>query len=124
MSPRRPTPADTLPPALAHAFAPVHKRAFGMAVGITFFVVAFGVTAVYLLRRPHPAFNLGLMSEFFYGYTVSWGGAFIGAAWAFVVGFVAGWFFAFCRNLVMATVIFVTRERLSLQETRQFLDHI
>ncbi len=124
MSPRRGTPADTLPPALAHAVAPVHKRAFGMAVGVTFFLVAFGVTAIYLLRRPDPGFDLELLNEYFYGYTVSWRGAFVGAAWAFVVGFVGGWFFAFCRNLVMATVIFVTRERISLQETREFLDHI
>ncbi len=124
MSPRRPTPAEALPPALAHAFAPVHKRAFGMAVGVACFMVAFGVTAVYLLRRPDPGFNLDLLGEFFAGYTLSWRGAFVGGAWAFVVGFVGGWFFAFCRNLVLATIIFITRERLSLQETREFLDHI
>jgi hypothetical protein len=115
---------DEVPPLLALAFAPVHKRAFGMAAGAANAMLAFGVTAIYLLRRPDPGFNLGLLGEFFYGYTVSWRGAFVGAAWSFVAGFAAGWFFAFCRNLVLATYLFVTRERQVLAQTRDFLDHI
>jgi hypothetical protein len=115
---------DALPPALARVFAPLHKRAFGMAFGLACALVMFGVTAGYLLRQPSPGFELGLLGQFFYGYTVSWSGAFVGAAWAFVVGFVAGWFFAFCRNLFIATWIFVTRERAALEQGRDFLDHI
>ena len=117
-------PPDDLPPALAQAFAPLHKRAFGTAVGLAFGLVALAITAVYLVRRPSPGFELGLLGEFFHGYSVSWRGAYIGAGWAFFVGFVAGWFFAFCRNLWLATWLFVTRTRAELAATRDFLDHI
>jgi hypothetical protein len=37
---------------------------------------------------------------------------------------VAGWFFAFSRNLVLAAWLFVTRARSELAATREFLDHI
>jgi hypothetical protein len=40
------------------------------------------------------------------------------------VGFVAGWFTAFCRNLAVAISIFAIRTRVELSETRDFLDHI
>jgi hypothetical protein len=48
----------------------------------------------------------------------------IGAAWAGFVGFVAGWFFAFCRNLILTIVLFVVRSKAELAQTRDFLDHI
>jgi hypothetical protein len=115
---------EALHPLLAHAFAPVHKSAFGVAAGLACAMVAFCTTAIYLVRRPYPGFDLGLFGEYFYGYSLTWRGAFVGAAWSFVAGFVAGWFFAFCRNLVLAVWMFVTREREALAETRDFLDHI
>jgi hypothetical protein len=55
---------------------------------------------------------------------VSWTGLFVGMGWGFVVGFVGGWFFAFCRNLALAISIFITRTRAELAQTRDFLDHI
>jgi hypothetical protein len=117
-------PADELPPDLARAFAPLDKLAFGVAIGVASATVVFAVTAIYLLRRPEPGFDLDLFGEFFHGYSVSWGGALVGAAWGAFAGFVAGWFFAFCRNLSLATWLFVTRERAAREATRDFLDHI
>lgn len=119
-----PNPPEALAPSIARAFAPVHKRAFGMAAGMVSGGLVFGVTAIYLLRHPQPGFNLGLLGEFLYGYTVSWQGALVGLAWGFVAGFVVGWFFAFCRNLFLATWLFVTRERAALAASRDFLDQI
>ncbi len=115
---------EPLPHELRLAFAPLHKRAFGMAVGAAAAIVVFGATAVYLLRDPQPGFDLGLLAEYFYGYTVSWLGAFVGAAWAFVAGFAAGWFAAFCHNLVIAVSLFIGRTREELRANRDFLDHI
>lgn len=119
-----------LPPAVARqlelAFAPLHKRAFGMAVGTAAALLVFGMTAVYLLRNPGPELNfrLDLLAAYFTGYSVSWGGAVVGAAWGFVTGFVAGWFIAFCRNLVIAASVFLLRTRAELEQTRDILDHI
>ncbi|MEZ4414462.1 MAG: hypothetical protein R3E10_01785 [Gemmatimonadota bacterium] len=115
---------NQIPRTLAMAFAPLHKRALGTAVGLAVGLVIFLVTAVYLLRSPDPGFDLGLLNQYFYGYTVSWAGAFIGAAWGFLVGAVIGWFIAFVRNLVLAVSVFAARTRAELTATRDFLDHI
>ena len=109
---------------LALAFAPVHKRAFGIAIGVATGLVVFGATAIYLLREPLDGPQLGLLRQYFYGYSVSWPGAFIGFAWGLLTGFVAGWFFAFCRNFAVAVSVFVIRAKAELLQTRDFLDHI
>lgn len=123
-----PTTLDPTPQAvrraIALAFAPLHKRAFGFAIGTAAAVVVFLVTVVYILRAPEDGFQLGLLNQYFAGYSVSFGGAVVGAAWAFVSGFVAGWFLAFCRNLVIAVSIFIIRARSEMAQTRDFLDHI
>ena len=115
---------EALPPALVLAFAPLHKRAFGLAVGVASGALFFLLTAVYLLRAPAERIPLHLLSQYFYGYTVSWGGALVSLLWGLAVGFVAGWFIAFCRNLALAISVFITRTRGELDATRDFLDHV
>jgi hypothetical protein len=109
---------------LALAFAPLHKRAFGTAIGLASAVVIIMMTLAHVILRPDPAPDIGLLRFYFYGYSVSWLGALIGGFWAFVAGFVAGWFVAFCRNFVVAISVFLTRARAELMQTRDFLDHI
>ncbi len=115
---------DTLPQPLAVALAPIDRRAFGVAVGTVGGLGVFLLTAADLLRAPGPGLNLALLAQYFPGYSVSWAGAWLGFAWAFVVGFCAGWFLALIRNLGVAVWIFVVRGRHELAETRDFLDHI
>lgn len=117
------SPEERLPAEVQLAFLPLHKRALGMAVGAAAGLVCFAITAIALVR-PDPELNLMLLAEYFYGYTVSWAGAFVALAWGFVVGFTAGWFIAFCRNLVIAASLWLTRTRAELDATRDFLDHI
>lgn len=119
---RRSSGAEEIPDALALAFAPVHKRAFGVAVGSAAGLVFFAATVVVLLRGTD--IGLYLLAEYFYGYSVSWAGAVVGLLWGFIVGFVAGWFIAFCRNLALAISIFISRTRGELDATADFLDHI
>lgn len=111
-------------PALRLLFAPLDKAAFGAAVGLTAGLGLFLLTAVNLSIRPEPNFNLALLQNYFRGYRVSWTGALIGFAWAFLTGFCAGWFVAFSRNLALAGWLFVTRTRQEVAATRDFLDHI
>ena len=106
------------------AFAPVHKRAFGVAMGVAIGLAVFMATVASVILDPGGRFSLALLAEYFAGYTVSWTGAFIGAGWGFFVGFVLGWFTAFARNLALATWIFIARTRAELAATRDFLDHI
>lgn len=121
---RRAGSADGLPPGLLLAFAPLHKAAFGAAVGLACALLVFAVTIVSMVRDPGQCLPLYLLEQYFHGYSVTLPGAFIGAAWAGFSGFVFGWFAAFCRNLVLAISLFVIRTRAELAQTRDFLDHV
>jgi len=115
--------SDPLPASTEYLFAPLDKRALGVAVGVAGAMVIGGATIVNLLV-PDPWLGMWLLRQYFAGYTVSWAGAAIGAAWGFAVGFCAGWLLAFIRNLSLAVSLFVIRSRAELDETRDFLDHI
>jgi hypothetical protein len=116
--------SDELPPAASLLFAPIDKRAFGVAIGVVTGLMVFAVTVFDLLFHSPPSYGLQLLHQYFAGYWVTWPGAFIGLAWGFFVGFCAGWFLAFTRNLVLAISLFVLQTRAELDETRDFLDHI
>lgn len=118
------TTTDELPPPVKLAFAPIHKRAFGVATGVAFGLAVFVLTLVEVMRDASVPSPLRLLGEYFAGYTVSPGGAFIGLLWGFGTGFVMGWFVAFCRNLAVAASIFWIRTRAELSANRDFLDHI
>ncbi|MEO7965823.1 MAG: hypothetical protein ABIT38_18080 [Gemmatimonadaceae bacterium] len=115
---------DPLYPALRLAFAPIHKAAFGTATGVAGALLFVSLTVVSILSPRAHEFPLGLLVQFFAGYSVTWGGSIVAGVWGFVVGFVAGWFVAFCRNLALAIVAFTYTARAQLIQTRDFLDHI
>ena len=115
---------ERLIPALELAFSPLHKAAFGTATGVAGALLLAALTIVKLLSPRARDFPLGLISEYFAGFSVSWGGVLVGAVWGFTVAFVAGWFIAFSRNLALAIVAFSYRTRAEMTQTREFLDHI
>ena len=106
------------------AFAPLHKAAFGTAIGLVTGTLMFLATAIILVTHQEETVPLGAFAAFFKGYSVSWQGATIGAIWAAMVGFVFGWFTAFCRNLVLAVSIFIIKTRAERAQVRDFLDHV
>lgn len=115
---------ESLDRQLELAFAPLYKRAFGVAVGTAFGLLVLVLTLASIAVQPAGRFGVHLLEAYFLGYSVSFGGAVIGAAWGFFVGFVAGWFTAFVRNMIVALWIFMVRTRAELSATRDFLDHI
>lgn len=116
------TADPSLPPSLALAFAPVHKLAMGVAVGLVSSLLLAGITAFQVIAAPPDAPQLGLLSQYFYGYSVTGPGVAVGAFWGFVIGFVAGWFVAFVRNFVLALWVIAVRANAELSNS--FLDHI
>jgi hypothetical protein len=104
--------------------APLHKRAMGMAVGLVLGALVFLVTLVTTFFPADQQWPLELLSQYFAGYTVSWPGAFVGLLWGGFVGFVAGWFAAFCRNFGVGLQIWLGKTKEELRATRDFLDHI
>lgn len=113
-----------IPEPLASLLAPIDRRALGVAVGTVSGLGVLLLTVDALLRQPEPGLNLGLLGHYFPGYAVSVAGAFAGLAWAFALGFCAGWLLAFVRNLVVAGWILVVRSRHELAMTRDLLDHM
>ena len=113
-----------LPRAAMLLFAPIDKRAFGAAIGVAGGLLIAVITALDLVLQPQPSLDLELLAQYFAGYTVSWAGVAVGAAWGFGVGFCAGWFTAFVRNLVLALSLFFMRSKAELSGSRDFLDHI
>ena len=109
-------------PIVRYAFAPVHKLALGVACGLSSGVLVAFATLFQMLAGPPDGMPLALLSEFFAGYRISSTGVAIGAFWGAIVGFVAGWFLAFLKNLLTAIWKFGLRVNSAL--TQPFLDHI
>lgn len=112
----------SLPRSIALAFAPVHKSALGIAVGLAFGALLGAITIFHVALNPPNAPDIGLLAQYFYGYTVSWSGAAIGFFWGVISGFVIGWFVAFVRNFTLAVWLLFVRTKAQLSQP--FLDHI
>ena len=115
---------DALADELTYAFAPIHKRALGMAVGTVFAGLLFVITAFHVITQPVDGPPIGLLAQYFYGYTLTWTGAVVAFFWGGVSGFVLGWFAALVRNLSVSIAVFVFKTRANLKQTADFLDHI
>ena len=77
--------------AVREAFQRVSEQGWGLAIGV---LAAFGLflaTAILVLKGgPNPGPHLGLLRVYFPGYSVSWPGAFVGAGYAFFIGYGLG----------------------------------
>lgn len=117
--------AETVPPSILLAFAPIHKVGLGVACGLVSGLLLFLATAVLILRGgPVVGPNLLLLSNYFPGFSVDWPGAAIGFLWAAAAGFVVGWLVAFLRNLLLALYLFLIKARSEMAQYGDFLDHI
>src|SRR6266849_4886108 len=91
------------------AFAPLHRSALGEACGVVGGVILAAATLVLVLRGGYPEPNLGLLSQFFWGYST---------------GFTLGWGFAVVRNAVVWAWLMVIRSRAEMDQYSDFLDHL
>lgn len=105
------------------AFRRVHKSALGVAFGIIAGGALFAITAFHVALNV-TGLPLGLLSNYFQGYDVTWPGAFIGLAWGLMVGFIAGWLLGFIHNFTVGLWVLLVVAREDLRRTNNFLDHI
>lgn len=87
---------------LASAVLRLNGRILGLALGLVAGLVIFVATNWLVLKGgdvvgPH----LGLLSQFFVGYSVSFSGSFVGLAYGFVTGYVSGWIVAWVYNRIV-----------------------
>jgi hypothetical protein len=107
-------------------FAPMLKRAMGVACGLVLGGLIWLATATVVLRfgRAPVWPNLGLLSQFFWGYRVTWLGSFIGLAWGFAIGYVFGWSFAALHNVTFRLWLALVRLRAEKEQYSNLLDRL
>jgi len=111
--------------ALARVFGKIDRTAFGVAVGAVVGLVLMVATLVLVVRGgdvvgPH----LGLLSQYFPGYSVTLGGSFLGLGYGFAAGFGAGWVFALVRNATLFVYGAILGRRTGAGPFGRFLDAI
>lgn len=107
---------------LIKAFAKLDKTALGVAVGTVFGLGIFGVTIFLIEKGGEPIGpNLGLIGQYFVGYTVTLKGSLIGLAYGFVSGFFLGWFTAFLRNLFVAVFLHTVKLKAVISSLNDFV---
>jgi len=87
---------------IRRAFERTSEQGWGLALGLLAALVLFAATAVLVVRGgPTMGQHLGLLSVYLPGYSVSWTGAFVGAAYMFFLGYGAGRTIATIYNRVV-----------------------
>jgi hypothetical protein len=78
----------------------LNTRAFAIAGGALTSALVFGLTFLFLLGPGDPT-TLRPLSGLLFGYHVSVAGAFVGAMWGYVYGWLGGGALAFVYNLAL-----------------------
>jgi protoporphyrinogen oxidase len=106
------------------SLARIDKLGFATALGSISGLFIFFITILSMLKGGEVTnFSLQLLSQYFYGYTITLKGAFIGSAYSFSWGFLFGWLFAYLRNLYIAFFIYRAKKRKELLYFKDFIDH-
>jgi protoporphyrinogen oxidase len=110
---------------LAQAFPKLDRRAFGLLLGVTVGALLFLATLILVLKGGDVVGpNLGLLNQFFPGYSVTTLGSVVGLAYGFIVAFIGGWLFAFLRNAVVFFYMAAAHRRAERKLLRQFLGYL
>ncbi len=108
---------------IIQAFAKLDELALGVAVGTTAGLGIFFATVFLVLKDGSPVGpNLLLLSQFFFGYTVTFKGSLIGFAYGFIFGFVLGWFAAFLRNCLLNIYLRIVKFKANMLSYRDLMD--
>ncbi len=75
----------------------LRRRAFGIAVGLTWGLSVLLVTW-WLLLWNSTGFTISKIGSIFWGYTYSWIGGIVGFVWGFIYGFIVGFLIALFYN--------------------------
>ena len=108
---------------LPSVFSRMDQLGLATAIGSVCGLLIF-LSTIWLMRSDGVATHyLQLLNQYFFGYTVSIKGAFVGMAYGFSWGFLFGWLFAYLRNFSMAYYIYRIKRKVELLTFRDFLDH-
>lgn len=109
---------------LMRAFSRLDKSGFATALGSVSGLFTFLATIFLVIKGGDVVgSNLRLLSQYFFGYSVTLKGAFIGAAYSFSWAFVFGWLVAYFRNFFVGFFIYRVKRRAEMLSFKDFLDH-
>ena len=108
---------------IIEAFAKLDRGALGLAVGTLSGLAVFLATIILVIKGGEIVGpNLALLGQFFFGYTVTVTGAFIGLVYGFVLGFVVGWLIALLRNALVSGYLIALKTRANLTSSLDSID--
>jgi protoporphyrinogen oxidase len=115
---------EVLEGTLTEVFLKLDRVALGLSLGLTSGALLFLATLALVLKGgAHVGPTLGLLGQYFPGYTVTATGSVLGLLYGFVSGFVVGWCFAFLRNATVFLYMAVVHRRAELQALRRLLEY-
>jgi protoporphyrinogen oxidase len=101
---------------LERVFMRIDRIALGVSVGaLGGFGLFLATLSLVLAGGPVVGPTLGLLSQYFPGYTVTGLGSIVGLFYGFVSGFIGGWLFAALRNMVMFVYLVAVYRRWQLR---------
>ena len=110
---------------ILHAFAKIDRAAFGVGVGAVLGLLILLATILVILKGGEAdGLDLQLLSQYYPGYTVTFGGALLGLFYGFLSGFLLGWFIALLRNASLGLYLRFVRKKTELSRLNDFLDRI
>ena len=114
-----------LGPTLDEYFPRLDRLALAGATGAAGGLLLFVATMLLVLKGgPVVGPTLGLLGQYFPGYTVTPLGGVLGLLYGFVAGGALGWTFALLRNTVLLLYIAVVRRRVERDLLRRFLEFV
>ena len=88
--------------ALLRSVIRLSRHLLGITLGILCGLGIFAATNLLVLKGgPNVGAHLQLLSQFFYGYTVSFRGSLVGLGYGFCLGYACGWVVATVYNWVV-----------------------
>jgi len=119
----KPDPKTTASELIPGIFYRMDKFGLAIAVGSVCGLLVFLATVWLVIKGGPAGMYLQLLNQYFFGYTVTLKGAFIGLAYIFFWGFLFGWLFAYLRNFFVSYYIYRIKREAELLTFRDFLDH-
>jgi protoporphyrinogen oxidase len=110
--------------AVIRAFSRIDKLGFATGIGTVSGLLVFLATLwLNFTGGEVIAPSIHLLNQYFFGYSVTVKGAFVGMSYGFVWGFLFGWLSAYLRNLFAAFYMYRVKRKFELLSFRDFLDN-
>jgi protoporphyrinogen oxidase len=111
--------------ALSQVFLKLDRIALGVSVGIASGLLLALATLILVLKGgPVVGPTLGLLSQYFPGYSVTARGSILGLGYGFLTGFAVAWAFAGLRNATVFLYLAITQRRAERQALRRLLEYL